>query len=113
MTNVIYAHLKCVKEDHTNLSGCDPANIEIHPILGSPANIGVSLPASDPKHLSDLLLGGVCYKVSLLIVNPDSKVIFALYQNQMHEGNFCELGVSPKAHLSHLYIFWLSQPRKH
>ena len=85
MTNVLYAHLKCVKEDHTNLSGCDLANIEIHPILSAPANIGVSLPASDPKHLSDLLLGGVCYKVSLLIVNPDSKVIFALYQNQMHE----------------------------
>ena len=85
MRNVLDGHLKCVKEDHTNLSVCDLAKIEIHPILGAPANICVSLPASDPKHFSDLLLGGVCYKVTILIVNPDSKVIFALYQNQMHE----------------------------
>ena len=84
MTNVLDGILKYVKDHHTNQPGCDQAKIEIHPILGTPTNICVSLPASDPKHFNDLLIGEVCYKANILIVNPDSKVIFALYQNQMH-----------------------------
>ena len=82
MNNIIDGILKSVKENHTKQTKCNFADIEIHPVLGTPENICVALPPSDPVYLSDLFLGGVCFKVCILIVNPDSKAIFALYQNK-------------------------------
>merc|ERR1712208_163384 len=60
-------------------------DIQIHPILGTPANICVTLPASEPKYLNKLQLGDMYYKVKLLIVNSESEVVFALYQNELDE----------------------------
>ena len=76
--------LKSVKENHVKQTKCDFTDIEIHPLLGIPENICITIPPSDPVHLSDLFLGGVCFKIRILIVNSDSKAIFALYQNEKH-----------------------------
>ena len=75
----------CVKENHTKQTECTMADIQIHPILGTPTNICVTLPASDPKYLNKLQLGEMYYKVKLLIVNSESEVVFALYQNEIAE----------------------------
>ena len=77
--------LDCVKENHTKQTECTLADIQIHPILGTPANICVTLPASEPKYLNKLQLGDMYYKVKLLIVNSESEVVFALYQNELDE----------------------------
>ena len=89
INNNIDGILKSVKENHVKQTECDFTDIEIHPLLGIPENICITIPPSDPEYLSDLFLGGVCFKVCILIVNPDSKAIFALYQNERHrEGNY-------------------------
>ena len=83
--NILNEMLDCVKENHTKQTECTLADIQIHPILGTPANICVTLPASDRKYLNKLQLGEMYYKVKLLIVDSESKVVFALYQNEMDE----------------------------
>ena len=83
--NILNEMLECVKENHTKQTECTLADIQIHPILGTPANICVTLPASDRKYLNKLQLGEMYYKVKLLIVNSESEVVFALYQNEMDE----------------------------
>ena len=84
INNNIDGILKSVKENHVKQTECDFTDIEIHPLLGTPENICITIPPSDPVHLSDLFLGGVCFKIRILIVNSDSKAIFALYQNEKH-----------------------------
>lgn len=83
--NILNEMLDCVKENHTKQTECTMADIQIHPILGTPTNICVTLPASDPKYLNKLQLGEMYYKVKLLIVNSESEVVFALYQNEIDE----------------------------
>ena len=83
--NNINGILKSVKDNHAKETECNFSDIEIHPLLGTPENICVTIPPSDPAHLSDLFLGGVCFKIRILIVNSDSKAIFALYQNEKLE----------------------------
>ena len=83
--NVLNEMLQCVKENHTKQTECTLADIQIHPILGTPDNICVTLPASDSNYLDNVHLGNMCYKVKLLIVNSESKVVFALYQNEIDE----------------------------
>ena len=83
--NVLNEMLQCVKENHTKQTECTLADIQIHPILGTPDNICVTLPASDSNYLDNVNLGNMCYKVKLLIVNSESKVVFALYQNEIDE----------------------------
>ena len=85
MNNVLGGMLKSVKENHTKQSECGSANIEIHPVLEVPKNICVSLPGSDHSYLSDLLLEGTYFKVKIVVLNSESKAIFALYQNTIHE----------------------------
>ena len=84
INNNIDGILKSVKENHVKQTKCDFTDIEIHPLLGIPENICITIPPSDPIHLSDLFLGGVCFKIRILILNSDSKAIFALYQNEKH-----------------------------
>ena len=83
--NIFDAILGSVKENHTKQYECPLEDIKIHPILGHPANICLSLPASDPSYLSNLILGGMHYNVKLGIVDSESRVIFALYQNEIHD----------------------------
>ena len=78
MDNVLNELIKSLKVNHIKETECDLANIQVHPILGIPSNICVTLPASDPVYLSDLSLDGVSYKLSIKVVNSDSKTIFAL-----------------------------------
>ena len=82
MDNVLDGLIKGLKENHIRETECSLANIEIHPILGDPSNICVTLPASDTVYMRDLSLEGVSYKLSIQIVNSDSKVIFALYTSE-------------------------------
>ena len=84
-SNILNEMLECMKENHTRQNECSLADIHIHPILGPPANICVTLPASDPKYLNKIQLGGMDYKAKLLIVNSESEVVFALYQNEIDE----------------------------
>ena len=83
--NIFDDMLERMKEKHAKQYECCQDDIVIHPILGPPANICLSLPASDPFCLSTLVLGGTQYKVKIGIVDSESRVIFALYQNENHD----------------------------
>ena len=83
--NILDDMLERVKEKHAKQYECCLEDMAIHPILGNPANICLSLPASDPSYLSNLVLGGIHYKVKIKIVDSESRVIFALYQNENND----------------------------
>ena len=85
MNNVLGGMLKSVKENHTKQSECGLTDIEIHPVYGIPKNICVSLPGSEHSYLNSILLEGTYFKVKIVVVNSESKAIFALYQNTIHE----------------------------
>ena len=83
--NILDDMLERVKEKHAKQYECCLEDMAIHPILGHPANICLSLPASDPSYLNNLVLGGIHYKVKIKIVDSESRVIFALYQNENND----------------------------
>ena len=85
--NILDDMMERVKEKHSQQTECGLDDIKIHPILGPPANICVTLPASEPSYFSNLLFGGMYYKVRVMIVNSDSKALFALYQNEICEND--------------------------
>ena len=85
--NIVNEMLERVKKKHSQQSECSLDDIKPHPILGPPANICVTLPASEPSYFSKLLVGGMNYKVRIIIVNSESKALFALYQNEICEND--------------------------
>lgn len=61
---------------------CNYENIITHPLLGTPTNICVALPASSTKFVRDFRLKGNCFKVNVTVVNSDHNAIFVLYQQE-------------------------------
>ena len=71
-----------LKKDHIRRNeNCASAKMHLHPVLRAPNNICLSFTSSDSRHISDFKLEDTCYKVKLMVINPDEKGIFAVYQN--------------------------------
>ena len=71
-----------LKKDHIQRNeNCASAKMHLHPVLRAPNNICLSFTSSDSRHISDFKLEDTCYKVKLMVINPDEKGIFAVYQN--------------------------------
>ena len=86
MTTRIEEKLKVLTGNHIKQSEqCDSSRMHIHPVIGTPKNICVSFPESDTSCVKDFELEGDNYKINIIVVNSDSKAIFALYKKETYE----------------------------
>ena len=77
--------INAMKKNHAKQNEqCSSTRIRIHPVVGPPENICVTLPASDTNLVSDFQLEETCYKAGIAVVNSDLKAIFVLYQRNKH-----------------------------
>ena len=86
MTTRVEEKLKVLIGNHVKQSEqCDSSRMHIHPVIGTPKNICVSFPESDTSCVKDFELEGDNYKTNIIVVNSDSKAIFALYKKETYE----------------------------
>ena len=71
-----------IKTHGQERSKCLSANMIIHPILGSPANVIVSMQESETKYINCFKIGIASYSVDVIIrrLDMDNKAIFVLYK---------------------------------
>ena len=86
MTTRVEEKLKVLTGNHIKQSEqCYSSRMHIHPVIGTPKNICVSFPESDTSCVKDFELEGDNYKINIIVVNSDSKAIFALYKKETYE----------------------------
>ena len=80
------AMLKNIRETHTQESEqCALAKMHLHPVLRAPNNICCSFSSADSWYVNDFTLEDTSYILKVMVINPDTKVIFALYQEANYE----------------------------
>ena len=85
MTIRVEKMLKGLIGNHIKQCGqCESSSMYIHPVIGTPKHICVSFPESDTCFINDFELEGDTYKTSIIVVNSESKAIFALYNKDTY-----------------------------